>query len=171
MTFPGSILRGSGDTVDNDNLKLIYIHGAHNLGAIIELRELEIAAVHPGETLDFATGAGGEDNITIGAIGSVHLAGIAEWDPGQIAGCSSDYTITDEIPCLFFHWMPGALMRNIVINAINADLEPGEWLSTTSAAAGALEDDTTTAAVMRSFKFVANAASGLAVAYVAIQSN
>ena len=157
----GATLRSTGDKIDINDLLKVFVHGGYNQGAVIEYKELETVEVHPGETIDWATGAGGEDNVTIGADGSVTLAGIAEIDFGMISLCSSDYAQADDIPCIFLHWNPGALLRNIQMVNPAAALEPGTNLGTTSGTDGALKDDNTTAfGVLKSYKYVADPAAG-----------
>lgn len=152
----GATIRSTGDKIDINDLLTVFVQGGYNQGLVLENKELETVEVHPGETLDWATGAGGEDNVTIGANASVHLAGIAEIDYGMISLCSSDYAQADDIPCIFFHWNPGALLRNIQMVDPGAALEPGTTLGTTSTVAGSLDDDDTTGVCMRSYKYVAD---------------
>ena len=163
-----SILRGSGEKIVNGNLLPVFVHGAYNLGAIIVIKEIETTAIHPGEGLDWATGAGGEDNVTIMADASTTVCGVGEWDPGQIVGCSTAYTVGDEIPVIMFHWNPGALLRNIQYVDPTAALGMGDLVSTNSGTAGSF-DDTVGAgcAPMRVAKYHADfAGAGLAVAWI-----
>ena len=114
-----------------------------------------------------AAAAGAEDNVTIGANASTDLLGIAEIDFGQLADTTVAYAIADDAPIIFFHWNPGALLRNIQMVNPAAALEPGTLLGTTSGTAGALKDDTTTAVCMRSYKYVADpAAAFTCVAFI-----
>lgn len=160
-------IRSSGDKIDTDILRSVFVQGAHNQGAVIEYKEIETTGFHPGETVDWKTGAGGEDNVTVGATASVHLAGIAEIDFGMISSCSTAYVATDDAPIIFFHWNPGALLRNIQMVNPAAALEPGEPLGTTSGTAGSLKDDTTTGICMKSYKYVADpAAAFICVAWI-----
>lgn len=168
MVDKHSILRGSGEKVVNGNLLPVFVHGAYNLGAIIVIKEIETTAIHPGEGLDWATGAGGEDNVTIMAHGSTTVAGVGEWDPAQITGCSSDYSLADDIPVIMFHWNPGAMLRNIQYVDPAAALGMGDLVSTNSGLAGSF-DDTAGAgcAPMRIAKYHADAgAAQLVVAWI-----
>ena len=160
-------IRGSGDKIDNDVLSSVFVQGGYNQGKVIEHKEIETTAFHPGETVDWKTGAGGEDNVTIGGNASVHLAGIAEIDFGQISSCSTAYGLADDAPIIFFHWNPGSLLRNIQMVNPAAALEPGTLLGTTSGTAGSLKDDTTTGICMKSYKYVADpAAAFICVAWI-----
>ena len=60
-----STIRSTGEKILDDDTKKVFVQGAHNLGPIIEYKEIETAAIHPGEGVDNATGAGGEDNIVL----------------------------------------------------------------------------------------------------------
>ena len=108
----GSTIVSSGDKVANNDLQSVFVHGAYNLGPVYEYAEIE-AAIHPGEGIQYADGAGGEDGFILMADGSTIAIGVAEIDFLQISSCATDYTVGDNIPGLLFHWNPGALVRNI----------------------------------------------------------
>jgi hypothetical protein len=108
----GSTIVSSGEKVINNDLQHVFVHGAYNLGPVLEYAEIE-AAIHPGEGIQYADGAGGEDGFILMADGSAIAIGVAEIDFLQIDDCSIDYTVGDNIPGLLFHWNPGALVRNI----------------------------------------------------------
>ena len=169
MVDKHSILRGSGDKVQLGNLLPVFVHGAYNLGAIIVRKELVTTAIHPGEGLDWGTGAGGEDSVTIMAAASTTVCGVGEWDPGMIAGCSTDYALlSDDIPVIMFHWNPGAMLRNIQYEDPTAALGMGDLVSTNSGTAGSFDDTVGGGcAPMRLAKYHADAgAAQLVVAWI-----
>ena len=102
--------------------------------------KLSSEAIHPGEGLDWGTGVGGEDSVGLMAANSVVACGIAEVDFGMIATCAVDYASGDDIPVIYFHWQPGALLRNIVCVDFAAAVRPGTQISTNSGTAGAFDD-------------------------------
>ena len=160
-------IRSSGDKIDTDIMRSVFVQGAWNQGKVIESKQGETAAFHPGETVDWTTGAAGEDNVTIGANASVHIAGIAELDQGLVADCSKDYATTDECPIIFFHWNPGALLRNIQMVDPTAALQPGTALTTNSGTGGSLDDTAGGCTPCRSYKYVADpAAAFTCVAFI-----
>lgn len=160
-------IRSSGDKIDTDILRPVFVQGAHNQGKVIEYKEIKTAAFHPGEVIEWITGAGGEDNVRTGQDASLHLAGVGEIDFGLISVCSDDYSTGDDVPCIFFHWNPGALCRNIQMVNPAAALQPGTLLGTTSGTGGSLKDDTTTGICMKSYKYVADpAAAFICVAWI-----
>ena len=108
----GSTIVSSGDRVSNNDLQHIFVHGAYNLGAILNEIEAE-EACHPGENLQFADGAGGEDGVVLAVVNSALSIGVAEIDFLQISSCATDYDVGNDIPVIFYHWNPGALLRNI----------------------------------------------------------
>ena len=162
-----STLRSSGDRIDNGNLLPVFAHGAYNLGSIIEYIELETTAVHPGERVDWGTGAGGEDTVIESADASIHYPGVSGLDLGMVAGCSTDYALGDEIPVIIFHWNPGALLRNIQCVDPAAAIEVGEIIGSTSGTAGSFKDDTTTGTHLRAGKYFADGGVALLItAYI-----
>lgn len=157
----GANIKSSGDRLSVDALKPVFVHGAWNLGPILEMKEIETAGFYPGYTVDpVATAADQEDNVTIGGNASVILLGIAELDYGQISACTDAYSVADMAPIIYFHWNPGALLQHVYTADAAGNMEPGELLGTTSGVAGKLKDDTTTAVCMRNYKYVADAGAG-----------
>ena len=134
-----STVRSSGIKILCDDTKPVFVHGAYNLGPVYEVK-LSSEAIHPGEGLDWGTGAGGEDTVGLMAANSTTACGIAEVDFGMILNCSVDYGSGDDIPVIYFHWMPGALLRNIVCVDTTAAVRPGTQLSTNSGTSGAFDD-------------------------------
>lgn len=133
-----STLRSTGDRIDCDDLKDVFVHGAYNQGAILVNLEIITTALHPGEGLSFPTGAGGEDNYLIHPDACISPIGVAEIDFDQISSCATDYGTGDDIPGIQFHWNPGALLRNIVcVDQVGDVADAGKLLSTSSGTAGA----------------------------------
>ena len=167
-TITGSVLKYGGQRIACDDTKPVFVHGAYNLGPIYEQKELVTVAVHPGEGLDWGTGAGGEDSVTIMASGSTTSAGVAEVDFGLIADCSVDYTLLqDDIPCIFWHWNLGALLRNIVMVDTTAAVGLGSLITTNSGTAGAFDDTAAGGSyVMRSYLYDASAGAFDIVAWI-----
>ncbi len=167
-TITGSTLTTGGKRIACDDTKPVFVQGAYNLGAIIEQKELVTVAVHPGEGLDWGTGAGGEDSVTIMADGSTTPAGVAEVDFGLIADCSVDYTLLqDDIPCIFFHWNLGALLRNIVCVDTTAAVGLGSLITTNSGTAGSFDDTAGGGAyVLRSYLYNASSTAFDIVAWI-----
>jgi len=116
----GSTLVYTGDKVDNDTNKIVFVIGAYRQGPVYINREIVTTAMHPGEGYTFATGAGGEDTFLIFPDASPNVAGIIELDKGQIATCATDYATGDDVPGIQFHLNPGAILRNIQC------VDPGE---------------------------------------------
>jgi len=133
----GSTIVTTGDRIDNDNNKPVFVIGAYRQGPVKENRVLLTTAVHPGEGVSHATGAGGEDSYLIFADGSIYFYGIVELDKGIVANCSVDYTITtDHIDVIPRHLNPGAYLRNIQCVDPTTNIEPDGLLTTTSGTAG-----------------------------------
>lgn len=110
----GSTLVYTGDRVANGNTLKVFVIGAYRLGGVLINREIVTTAMHPGEGFTFATGEAGEDKFLIFPDASPKVAGVLELDLGMIAGCSTDYAVaTDDVPGIFFHFNPGAILRNI----------------------------------------------------------
>ena len=135
----GSTIVSSGNKVVCNDLQTVFVHGAYNLGPVYEYAEIE-AAIHPGEGIQYADGAGGEDGFILMADGSAIAIGVAEIDFLQISSCATDYTTGDNIPGLLFHWNPGALVRNIVcVDQVGDSAKAGTLLHSASGAAGAFK--------------------------------
>jgi hypothetical protein len=135
-----STLRSTGDRIDCDDLKHVFVHGAYNLGDILTSLEIATTALHPGEILSHPTGAAGEDNWLICPDEGISPVAVAEINFDQISSCATDYGIGDDIPGIVFHWNPGALLRNIVCVDQEGDVaDAGKLLSTSSGTAGALK--------------------------------
>lgn len=135
-----SVVRSSGEKIVDDDTKKVFVQGAYNLGAIIENKEIETAGIHPGEGVDNATGAGGEDNIVLMLDKSLNPLGVLEIDFGMVADCSVDYAVADDVPVIVFHFNPGALCRNISINDLTTNMEPNQGLTSSSGLAGSFID-------------------------------
>ncbi len=163
-----SVIKSSGDKIDVNTNKPVWVQGAWNLGPIIENKEIETTGFKPGYSVDpVAVAAGGEDNCTIGANASVVLLGVAELDFGQLNDCTTAaYAVADDVPIIMFHWNPGALLNNIAMTTFAAHLEPGELIGTTSGVAGLFKDDTTTAVCLRSYKYVAKVGAMSVLAFI-----
>jgi len=133
-----STLRGTGDKIDCDDLKYVFVHGAYNLGPVYTNLEIITTALHPGEGLTHPTGAGGEDNWLIHPDACISPMAVAEIDFKIISSCATDYDIGDDIPGIKFHDNPGALLRNVVCADQVGDVaDAGKLLSTSSGVAGA----------------------------------
>lgn len=135
----GSTIVSTGERISCDDSMTVFVHGAYNLGAVLENRELETAAAHPGEGLEHDKGAGGEDTYTLHTSGSATPYGVAEIDFAQIADCSTDYATGDDIPGIPYHMNPGAYLRNIVCVDPTQAVEPDSWLTNVSGTAGAFK--------------------------------
>lgn len=156
MGMKVATIRSTGDKLTVSATRPIFVQGAYNLGPIYEWKEIETGGFNPGMSVDpVATGAGQEDNVTIGGDASLILLGVAEIDFGQLVTTATAYSIADEAPIIFFHWNPGALLQNIICVQPAAHIEPGELIGTTSGTPGKFKDDTTTAVCLRSYKYVA----------------
>ena len=135
----GSTIVSTGDRVECNDLDKVFVHGAYNLGPVYESRECE-AAIHPGEGIQYADGAGGEDGFILMADGSAIAIGVAEIDFGLISSCATDYTVGDDIPGVIFHWNPGALCRNIpCADQVGDTAKAGSLLHSSSAVAGSFK--------------------------------
>ena len=137
----GSTIVATGEKIVCDDTMKVFVHGAYNLGPIIETRNLSTTAAHPGEHVDHVQTTGGEDYYIIGPDKTPYSYGVLEVDFGIIADCSIDYThTTDEVPALPYHMNPGAYLRNIVcVDPVTSDVSPDEPLSTDSGTAGAYQ--------------------------------
>lgn len=134
----GSTLKTTGEHIACDDTLPVFVKGAYNLGPVYENREVETAAIHPGEGIEHDKGAGGEDSYTLHTDGSVTAYGLAEIDFAQIALCSTDYAVGDDIPGLAYHLNPGAYVRNVVcVDPVSQNVEPDVPLTTASGTAGA----------------------------------
>lgn len=131
-----STLRSTGEKISNDDLKYVFVHGAYNLGPILENREVETAGFHPGEGIEHDKGAGGEDSYTEHTVRSATAYGVAEIDFDQISSCVTDYAVGDDIPGIPYHMNPGAYLRNIQYVDPTADLEPDQQLIISPGTAG-----------------------------------
>jgi len=134
----GSTLVYTGDRVDNDTNKHVFVMGAYRLGPVLIKRVLSTTAAHPGEHVSHVQTAGGEDYYIIGPDGSPNSVGILELDEGIIATCATDYThTTDEPPCILYHMNFGAVLRNVqFVDPVSSDCSPFEACSTISGTAG-----------------------------------
>lgn len=135
----GPTLISTGDKVDNDNSKKVGVLGAYNLPIVEWSRELETDAAHPGETLMPATGAGGEDHRQLVDDKDHAADSFCEFDPGQIADCSKDYTAGEDIPIIPFFLNSGGICRNIQCVDPAGAVEPMTPLSTSSGTSGSLK--------------------------------
>jgi hypothetical protein len=138
VIYMGSILVSTGERITCDDTMTVFVHGAYNLGSVLESRDVSTTALHPGERINHVSTTGGEDSYIISPDASSYSYGIAEIDFGILSDCSADYAITDNIPGIPFHMNPGAYLRNIVcVDPVSSDISPDEPLHTTSGAAGA----------------------------------
>lgn len=135
-----STIRSTGEKIVDDDTKKVFVQGAYNLGPIYEYKEIETAGIHPGEGVDNATGAGGEDNIVLMLDKSLNPLGVLEIDFGMVNDCSIDYDTGEEGPVLVFHFNPGALCRNIQIIDPASNIEPNQGLTSSSGTAGSFAD-------------------------------
>ena len=133
----GSTLVNTGERIVCDDSMTVFVHGAYNLGPVLESRVLESDAVHPGEGIEHDKGADGEDSYTLHTARSATAYGLCEIDFGMIADCSVDYTVaTDDVPAIPYHMNPGAYVRNIVCVDPTADIEPDQALLIDPSTAG-----------------------------------
>ena len=135
-----SVVRSTGEKIVNDNTMQVFVQGAYNLGPIIEYKEIETAVIHPGEGVDNATGANGEDNIVLMLDKSLNPLGVLEIDFGLVSNCSVDYEVTDSVPVIVFHFNPGALCRNVAIIDLAAAMVANQGLTSSSGTAGHFAD-------------------------------
>ena len=124
----GSTIVSTGERIACDDSMTIFVHGAYNLGAVLENRETGTDSIHPGEGIEHDKGADGEDLYTLHTVRSATMYGVAEVDFGQIADCSVDYPAGDDIPAIPYHMNPGAYLRNIVLVDPTAAIEPDQQL-------------------------------------------
>ena len=133
-------LKSTGDRRSCNNLHPIFVQGAYNLGAVYVWRELATTAAHPGETISYPTGAGGEDNWLICPDEGIAPIGLLELDLGIVAGNSTDYDTGDDIPGILYHWNPGALCQSVqMADQVGDVADAGKLLTTSSGVAGALK--------------------------------
>lgn len=136
----GATLVSTGERIVNNDELTIWVHGPHNLGAILENRELISTAAHPGEHVDHIQSVGGEDNYVIGPDKTPYSYAILEIDFGLIIDCSVDFEVGDDVPAIPYHLNFGAYLRNIVcVDPVSSDISPDEPLSTDSGTAGAFQ--------------------------------
>ena len=117
----------TGDRIDNDIYKLIFVKGAYNQGPVYENREIKAGSTPtPGMGIEHDAGAGAEDDYVTGIDKSPDWYAIAEFDPGQIATNGTAYAALDLIDGIPFHMNPGAYCRNIQMadpgGAVDCDL-------------------------------------------------
>jgi len=125
----------------------VFVIGAYRLGGVLIPREIVTTVMHAGEGFTFATGAAGEDKFLIFPDKSPNVAGVLELDLGMVAGCSSDYAIGDTVDGIFFHYNPGAILRNIQCANPAADVNAWTGMTSVSGTAGSfivLTEDTLT---------------------------
>lgn len=134
----GSTIVSTGERISCDDTMTVFVHGAYNLGAIYENRELE-EVVHPGEGIEHDKGDGGEDTYTLHTDASATAYGVAEVDFAQIADCTTDYATGDDIPGIPYHMNPGAYLRNIVCVDPTQAVEPDSYLTVSSGTAGSFK--------------------------------
>jgi len=135
-----STLKSTGDKIDCNNLRKIFVQGAYNQGAVYTWREIITTAMHAGEIFSYPTGAGGEDNFLIAPDECISPVGVLEWDEGQTAGVSTDYATGDDVPGILFHWNPGALCQSVqCADQVGDVADAGKLLSTSSGVAGSLK--------------------------------
>jgi len=136
----GSTLVYTGEKVDNDTNKIVFVIGSYRLGPVYINREIVTTAMHPGEGYTFATGAGGEDTFLIHPDKSPDVAGIIELDKGMIATCASDYATGDDVPGIQFHLNFGAILRNVQCADPATNLDAWTAMTSSSGTAGAFMD-------------------------------
>lgn len=135
----GSTIVSTGERIACDDTQTVFVHGAYNLGPVLENREIETAAIHPGEGIEHDRGAGGEDSYTLHTDASAAAYGIMEIDFAQIASCATDYATGDDAPGIPYHMNPGAYLRNIVCVDPTQAVEPDSPLTVSSGLAGAFK--------------------------------
>ena len=132
----GSTIVNTGEKIVCDDTMTVFVHGAYNLGAVLENREVGTDTPHPGEGLEHDAGADGEDLYTLHIVVSARAYGLCEVDFGMIADCSVSYAIGDDIPAIPYHMNPGAYVRNVVCVDPTADVESDQPLLISPATAG-----------------------------------
>ncbi len=136
----GATLVSTGERIENNNLDICFVHGAYNLGGILEAREIITTAMHAGEIAAHVQTAGGEDNWLIMPDKSKNPYCILEWDEGLTVGVSTDYEIGNDVKAIPFHRNPGALIRNVQCSdPTGQDVTPDHPLHTNSGTPGALK--------------------------------
>lgn len=138
--YMSSTLKSTGDRFDVNINKLVFLHGAYNMGAKYESRELITTVAHPGEIFSHPTGAAGEDNYLICPDACISPMGAFEIDFALIDVLTDDYTVGNDVPGILFHWNPGAMLQGIQCADQAGDVaDAGKLLSTSSGTAGALK--------------------------------
>ena len=135
-----SVIRSTGEKIVDDDTKHVFVQGAYNLGPIIEHKEIATAGIHPGEGVDNAAGAAGEDTIVLMLDKSLNPLGVLEIDFGMVKDCSVDYAVSDDVPVIVFHFNPGALCRNIAIIDPSTHIKANQGLTSSSGTAGHFAD-------------------------------
>jgi hypothetical protein len=128
VIYMGSTIVSTGTRIVCDDTMTVFVHGAYNLGAVLESRETGTDSIHPGEGIEHDKGAAGANLYTLHTGKSATAYGLAEIDFGMIADCSVDYPAGDEIPGIPYHMNPGAYVRNIVCVDPTANIEPDQQL-------------------------------------------
>ena len=128
----------TGDRVDNNTNKPVFVIGAYRLGGVLVNRVLSTTAAHPGEGIANVTTDGGEDYFIIHPDGTPDCIGVLELNEAMVATCATDYThTTDEPPGILFHMNFGSVLRNIQFADPNgSDVSPFEACGTKSGTAG-----------------------------------
>ena len=155
----GSTLKPGGIRAVCDDFKSVFVMGAYGLGSVLTNYEVVTAGFTPGMFVDPIATVGLEEQVTIGATGSVVTFGVAEVDFGVVASCAVAYALTDSVPIIAIHWNPGALMRNLNTVDPGADVDAQAFYGTTSGTAGKFKADITSGAILRGQDFVVNGAS------------
>lgn len=133
----GSTLVYTGDRIDNDTNKIVFVIGAYRFGPVYEIRNLSTTAAHPGHHVSHVTTAGGEDYYIVGPDATPDSYGILELNKAMVDTCASNYTeTTDDVPAIPYHLNPGAYVRNIQCEDPATDVPPDTPLCTTSGTAG-----------------------------------
>ena len=135
----GATIISTGERIVNDNLDLCFVHGAYNLGAIYEPREIITTAMHAGEIATHVRTAGGEDNWLIMPDKSAFAAAVLEWEEALTVGVSTDYEVGDDVRGIPFHNNPGAEIRNVQCADPTVNCQPDHQLHTNSGVAGSLK--------------------------------
>ena len=162
----GSTLKPGGIRAVCDDNRTVFVHGAYNLGGVLQNFEVVTAGFNPGMFVDPLTTVGLEEQITIGADDSVVALGIAEVDFGVVASCATAYALTDSAPIIMYHWNPGALLRNIMTVDPGADKGPTSFLGTASGTAGKHKAELTKGVKLRVQDFILNGATDNVVAWI-----
>jgi len=133
----GATIVSAGIRIVCNNNQHVFVHGAWNLGVVLENRELSTTAMHPGEGIDQLQTSDGEDSYIISPDGTAYQYGALEIDFGLVDDCSVDYAVGNDVPGIPFHMNPGAYLRNIsMVDPVTSDISPDEPLHTKSGTAG-----------------------------------